>query len=51
MIDENRHLADNATLNKHRKQPSEATTRALPILAYHTLIDHHPPLPLLANGS
>jgi len=45
MIGENRHLADNATLNKHRKVPSEAATRELPILANHTLIDHHPPLP------
>jgi len=27
MIGENRHLADNATLNKHRKAMSEATTR------------------------
>ena len=44
MIGENRHLADNATLNKHRKVPSEAPTRALSILANHTLVDHHLPL-------
>jgi len=33
MIGENRHLTDNATLNKHRKATSEAYTRDLPILA------------------
>ena len=50
-IGENRHLADNATLNKHRKATSEASTRELPILTNHVLLDHHPPLPLLTNGS
>jgi len=45
MIGENRHLADNATLNKHRKATSEASTRELPILAERTLVDCHPPLP------
>jgi len=45
MIGENRHLADNATLNKHRKVPSEASTRELPLLAERTLVDHHHPLP------
>jgi len=33
MIDEYRHLADNATLNKHRKVTSEAYARALSIIA------------------
>ena len=47
MIGENRHLADKATLNKYRKVPSEATTRELPILANHTLLNHPPPLPRL----
>ena len=51
MIGENRHLAGNATLNKHCKVPSEAPTRELPILAERTLVDHHPPLPLLTNWS
>jgi len=51
MIGENRHLAENATLNKHRKAPSEAPTRELPILINNTLLDHRPPLPELANGS
>ena len=41
MIGENRHLAENATLNKHRKAPSEAPTLELPILAKHTLVNHH----------
>jgi len=45
MTGENRHLADNATLNKHRKVTSEASTCSLPILANHTLVDHRPPLP------
>jgi len=49
MIGENRHLPDNATLNKHRKVTSGAPTRALSILANHKLVDHHPPLPLLTN--
>ena len=49
MIGENRHLADTATLNKHRKVTSEAPTRELPILANHMPVDHHPPLPLLTN--
>jgi len=31
MIDENRHLADNATLNKRSKVTSEPYTRQLPI--------------------
>ena len=51
MIGENRHLAENATLNKHRKAPSEAPTRALPILAELTQVDHLLPLPLLTNWS
>jgi len=51
MIGENRHLADNATLNTHRKAPSEVSTRELPILANHTLLNHRPPLPLLTNWS
>ena len=51
MIGENRHLADNATLNKHSKVPSEAPKWPLPILANHRLVDHHHPLPLLTNGS
>jgi len=49
MIGENHHLADSATLNKHRKVPSEASTGPLPILANHTLLNHHHPLPLLTN--
>ena len=51
MIGEIRHLADNTTLNEHRKATSEAYTRELSIPANHTLLDHHPPLPLLTNGS
>ena len=50
MIDENRHLAllaNNATLNEHRKATSEESTRELLILANHRLVDHHHPLPLL----
>ena len=45
MIGENHHLADNATLNKQRKVPSEALTRALSILANRTLVRQHSPLP------
>ena len=48
---ENRHLADNATLNKHRKVTSEAYTREQPILAEFALVDYHPPLPYLNNWS
>ena len=33
------------TLNRRRKQPSETFTRELPILANHTLLDHHLSLP------
>ena len=46
MIGENRHLADNATLNKHRKVPSEAVACTLSILSNHALLDHHHPTPL-----
>jgi len=45
MIGENRHLTDNATLNKHRKATSEASIRELPIHANHALVDHHHLLP------
>jgi len=45
MIGEIFHLADNGTLNKHRKVPSEVSTRELPILANHKLLGHRPPLP------
>jgi len=45
MINENRHLADNATLNKHRKATSEASTRELTILANHKLVRRYHPLP------
>jgi len=51
MIGENRHLTDNAMLNKHRKAPSEASTRELPILPNHTLLHPHPTLPYLTNWS
>ena len=40
MIAENRYLAVKATLNKHRKQPSETFTGEPPILANHALVDH-----------
>jgi len=46
MIGENRHLTDNATLNKHHKATSEASTLELPIPTNHTLVIHHPPTPL-----
>ena len=42
MITENRHLADNATLNKHRKATSEAYTRELTTPVNHTLLHHLP---------
>ena len=45
MIGENRHLADNATLNKHRKATSETYVRAVNYSPYHALVDNHPPLP------
>ena len=45
MIGEIRHLVDNATLNKHCKATSEASTRTLPILANHTSLNYRPPLP------
>ena len=32
-------------LNEHRKVPSEASMRELPIPTNHTLVDHHLPLP------
>ena len=41
MICENRHLPDNATLNKHRKVTSEAPTQELPILSNHEILHHH----------
>ena len=51
MIGENRHLTDNATLNKHREVPSESYTKPLPILTNQELVDHHLPLRLLTNLS
>jgi len=41
----NRHLTDSATLNKHRKVPSEEATGSLPILTNYTPVNHHRPLP------
>jgi len=50
MNGENQHLADNPTLNEHRKAPSEASTRELPILANHPLSPHDLPPPLGCCG-
>jgi len=50
MNGENRYLADNTTLNKHRKTTSEAYTRELPLLANHALLHHHHSLPCSANA-
>ena len=46
LIGENRHLADNTTLNEHHKATSEASTRELPIFSNHTLVHHHHPPPI-----
>ena len=45
MIGKNHHLADSATLNKHRKVLSEARTRELPSLANYKLLYQHYLLP------
>jgi len=49
MIDENGHLADNATLNKHREAPSEARafsrirhTHSLPPSPQHSHSERSP---------